>query len=416
MKNKLRVVWICSVSNPQIRERIKFRKLSFLNFVRTLVGRSIGDSAQWNTNAINEFEKFNDIELHIISPFSNILGIQEFNINGIYYHFFHNEDDNIFSKIYNKLSKNRNKTFPRNSKTIAKIVENINPDIIHLICAENPHYSESVLHLNNRKPIIVSLQTLLKDPIVFNNYPSFHNEYRYRVITESKIINKVDYIATKSEHFKTIIRTEINDKAKFLNMSLAIGEELHLDNCEKTYDFVYFAVGISKAIDYAIEAFAIAKNKHPNITMLVVGGYSLSLMSELKKRMNELSIVDNIHFTNILPTHEDVLSEIRKARFALLPLKADLVSSTIREAMANGLPVITTITPVTPKLNEDRNCILLSEKGDFKAMADNMCLLLEDEDLAKEMQKNAAIFITEKYSNNALMNEWKENYFQIAQK
>ena len=65
MKNKLRVVWICSVSNPQIRERIKFRKLSFLNFVRTLVGRSIGDSAQWNTNAINEFEKFNDIDIDI---------------------------------------------------------------------------------------------------------------------------------------------------------------------------------------------------------------------------------------------------------------------------------------------------------------------------------------------------------------
>ena len=99
MNKKLRLVWICHLSNPQIKEHIKFSKWSLSAIARRLLGKtSITDFAQWNTNAIREFEKFKDIELHIVAPFFNISRIQEFKINGVYYHFFHTEDDNIISK------------------------------------------------------------------------------------------------------------------------------------------------------------------------------------------------------------------------------------------------------------------------------------------------------------------------------
>ena len=417
MNKKLRLVWICHLSNPQIKEHIKFSKWSLSAIARRLLGKtSITDFAQWNTNAIREFEKFEDIELHIVAPFFNISRIQEFKINGVYYHFFHTEDDNIISKLYYKLSKKIKQSYPRNSKKIINIIDKINPDIIHLIGAENPHYGESVLYLNNDKPIIVSLQTLLKDPIVLNNYPSFQEKEAYRVMIETKIITKVDYIGTNSEHFKDIIKKEIDSEAKFLNMTLAVGEELYSEECRKSYDFVYYAANISKAIDFAIEAFAIAKSRLPNITLYVVGGYNLQFMNELKKRMQQLHLDKSVHFSGPLSTHKEVLSEIRKAKIALLPLKSDLISSTIREAMANGLPVVTTITPATPQLNEKRESILLSEKGDFKAMAENMCRLLDDENLAERIRQNAATTISEKYSNTAFMNEWREIYYEIAKK
>ena len=54
--------------------------------------------------------------------------------------------------------------------------------------------------------------------------------------------------------------------------------------------------------------------------------------------------------------------------------------------MAYGLPVITTITPGTPKLNDNRESVLLSPIGNHQAMADNMIKLLENKDLVENEQ------------------------------
>ena len=412
--DKLKVVWICHLSNPQIREHIKFSKWSLSAIIRRILGKtSNSDYAQWNTNAIHEFEKFQDIELHIVAPFFNISGVQEFKMNGIYYHFFHTEDDNIIKMLYYKLSRKIKKSYTKNSKRIINIIDKINPDIIHLIGAENPRYGESVLYLKNKIPLIVSLQTLMCDPNFKDNYPISQESYNYRSELEQKIIIKADYVGTKIDYFKQIIYKKIDPTISFLDMGLAVGEEITIDNYNKEYDFVYYAADISKAADYALEAFAIAKNLHPDITLHIVGGYNNNYITRIKNRMNELGLGDEIDFTGLLATHDDVIKEVRKARFAILPLKIDLISGTIREAMANGLPVVTTITPDTPQLNEKRESVLLSEKGDFKAMAENMCRLLENKDLAERIRQNAAITISEKYSNTAFMNEWRERYYEI---
>lgn len=416
MNNKLKVVWICHLSNDKLRKSLSFDKTSLLALLRRIFNRyKFIDFAQWNTNAIIEFEKYNDIELHVISPHSKILHkTQDFIINGVNYHIFRSETESLFWLVFNRIFNKT--TFRKNSKIINDIINNVKPDIIHLIGAENPYYGEAILHIDNHVPLIVSLQTLLKDPIVLNNYPQFKNKQAYRVVTESKIIEKVDYIGTKIEHFRNIIKKEINSNAKFLDISLAVGEDITISDYKKEYDFVYFAANISKAVDWALEAFVIAKQKYPNITLHVVGGYNSDFMSNIKNRMKELGLGNEVDFSGLMPTHDDVIDEVRKARFALLPIKSDLITGTIREAMSNGLPVVTTITPATPELNAMRESILLSEKGDFKAMADNMCKLLFDAGYAKQLQQNAAQTVYERYSNETAMKEWREVYYEILRK
>lgn len=416
MNDKLKIVWICHLSNESLRRHLVFDKMSPLILLRCIFNRGkFIDFAQWNTNAIIEFEKYDDIELHIITPHTRVSKkLQEFTINGVYYHVFKSETDSFFSFLYGYFFTKT--TFEKNSKIINDIINRLNPDIIHLIGAENPYYGESVLYIENKSPLIVSLQTLLKDPIVLNNYPQFMNTQAHRVMTESKIIKKADYIGSKIEHFRNIISKEISPKAKFLDMSLAVGEDITISEYKKEYDFVYFASDISKAIDWALEAFAIAKKQYLGITLCVVGGCSVGLMVDIKKRMKELGVDKNVVFTGLLPTHEDVIEEIRKARYALLPIKSDLISGSIREAIANGLPVVTTITPDTPKLNKKRESVLLSEKEDFKAMADNMCKLLSDADYAKQIQQNAIQTISERNNNEKAMKEWRERYYEILKR
>ena len=411
---KIKIVWICHLSNAQVRAKLKFKKLTPLSILRRLRGQvDLSDFAIWNTNAILEFEKFKDVGLHIIAPYYNIGGIQEFEINSIHYHFFEPEDDNLISIIKSKVQKKIKTSYNKNSKVINALILKVKPDIVHLIGAENPYYGESVLTLSHKAPLIISLQTLMSEPNFYKNYPITKELYDYRASIEAKIIKRADYIGSKVEVFRKIIKESIHPSARFLDMNLALGEKVTITKVDKLYDFVYFAADISKAVDYAIEGFAIAKKSFPNITLHVVGGYSDSYMQTLRDKMQELGLGQEVDFTGKLLTHDDVLAEIRKAKFALLPLKVDLIAGTIREAMSNGLPVVTTVTPVTPTLNDNRESLLLSEIGDLEKMAENMCRLIVDNELAHTLSTNALKTIDERYSNSANMHEWRDNYYAI---
>ena len=103
---KIKVVWICHFSNAQIRERLKFRKWSLSSVMRRLCNKKVlYDFAVWNTNAIREFEKFEDVELHIISPHTGISGVQHFKKNGVFYCFFRHENDNFVSILKSRVAK-----------------------------------------------------------------------------------------------------------------------------------------------------------------------------------------------------------------------------------------------------------------------------------------------------------------------
>lgn len=412
--DKIKVVWICHLSNSQIREHLKFDKWTPLALIRRILGKSdISDFAVWNTNGIREFAKFEDIELHIVAPHYHISGIQEFQIDGIHYHYFESEDDNLLHLIKSKITKKIKTAYNKNSDLIAQLVAKINPNIIHLIGAENPYYGESALSLPRHIPLVVELQTLLNDQCFLDSYPLSIEVYNYRSKVEAQILKRADYIGTRGDILKNKVISNICPTAKFLNIALAVGVDVDLRETTKLYDFVYFAADISKAVDHAIESFAVAKKSFPDITLHVVGGYSNAYFDTLIDRMRELGLGDEVDFTGKLPSYDDVIAEVRKARFALLPLKVDLVSGTIREAMANGLPVVTSKTPATPKLNEVRESVLLSDIGDFQAMADNMLKLLSDQNTSELLRENGARTVAERYSNAAFMQEWRDNYHAI---
>ena len=412
MENKkIKVVWVCHLSNEEIRKELKFRDSSS--------NRGRKDYSKWNTNAIYEFKKFNDVELHVISPHIGISDkVQEFTKDGIYYHFFRSEDDNLVFRIKRRLFKGKYETpeYKTNTKIILSIVNRIKPDLIHLIGAENPYYSISALSMPKDTPLVVALQTLMIDPDFFKNYPISKKNYEYKSGIERKILERTEYISCRSKKFIEILKKEISPNTTILDLPLVVGETINMHAAIKEYSFVYFAANISKAADYAIEAFAIVNKKHPETTMRVVGGYALEFKKQLDDRLTELKIADKVTFSGSLPTHDDVINEIRKAKFAVLPLKIDLISGTVREAMANGLPTVTTITPATPLLNEKRESVMLSDKGNFEAMANNMCCLYENDEIAKKMQANAYETVKEKYDNETIAQLWRDAYHAVLKK
>ena len=406
---KIKVVWICSVSNPDLRSHLKLGMPLWHKLFRLLLRKSTehgaADSAIWNTNALHEFEKIDDVDLHVIFVHSRMMKKeQRFEQRGIHYYAVSDGDNSIISYFKIHFVKG-SVPYKQSWKRINSIVKEINPEIIHVMGAENPPYSWSILTFPSSTPIIVQLQTLTHNPAVLKAYPNIHPEY------ELPVIRRADYIGSPSNLFPGMVRQYIKKDPIFVNTHLLLAEKVNTEQCEKVFDFVYFSNYINKAVDLAIEAFAIAHSHQPSLTLDIIGGASEEELSVLKTRIRELGISDAVTIEGRLATHEDVITQIKKSRIALLPLKSDLISSTIREAMWAGLPVISTITQETPLLNKDRESILLSTIGDHNALADNMLKLVNSHDLEEILRNNGIITTEEIFGNNAeKARGWVEAY------
>lgn len=414
MDNRLKIVWLCAYSDAELRKNLKQPKWYWGNIVRSMLGmKKDTDVARWDTNAITAYKKIGGIELHIINAHHGYPGVQEFDEDGIYYHIVWSEYDVIAEKIKRKFNKRNLNSFPHFRKDINRLINRIQPDLVHVIGIENKFHSMAVLDFPENLPVLSQLQTLVNDIRFKEGSGNTDMEYQYNSDIERRILLRTDYIGTMVSRFRELITKNVKPNAIYVDTTLPVTEEVCFEKKEKKYDFVYFAHSIRKAADWAIEAFIIASKQHPGLTLDIIGAYDEEYKAMLQKRLIEFGLVENVTFEGRLPTHEDVINQIRLSRFALLPLKIDIVSGTIRESMANGIPVITTITPGTPKLNEKNECVLISEPEDFQSMADNMLELVNNPAHADLIRQNALNLASERESNEQIISKWIETYKQI---
>lgn len=436
MGKKIRVVWLCHMMNPQIAGhitqetegglKILFR---FLDLVKGLLPNKVKNKllireksyfkreerSIWNTNALKEFEQFEDVDLHIISAVTNInkpwLCYDE---NGVHYNFFRDQLDYIFPFVCAQIWKLFFKTkkvlpYKINRRRIRKKIDEICPDVIHLIGHEGEFFSQVYFDIKDKYPVLIQLQTVLSSEKMMKAYPQFYA----RMLMEKKMFQEAQYIGTGVKEFVDFLKPKYC-QVKYFNTTLALSEAVNRAEAKKIYDFVYWSIYLNKAGDLAFEAFGRAYTKHPEITLDVIGscddGYKQFLMGILKKYGAE----NAVHFEGVLETHQDVINQLRKSRFALLPLKSDYISGTVREAMANGLPVVTTITEGTPTLNNNAKCVLLSEVGDHNAMANNMLSLLENPQLASSLREKSYLLSEERITHKQVAEQYRIAYYAIA--
>ncbi len=417
---KTKIAFICYYSNKELRSILHQNIPLWEKIGRKIMHVTppkLSDHGVWNANAIEEFEKFDDLEVHVISPQKFIKQRDYcFELRGIHYHIFRDEDSFLFSRIKRIFHIEKHGEYRENRAYIKRTIEEIQPQVVHLVGAENTFYSQALLDVPKSIPTIIQLQTLINDPIFFENYFMSKEGYDYTAKIERELLQNATYVATRAEKWENIIQKDINSEAQILHFSLALNEPVDLGERKIKFDFVYFAKSLAKAIDYAIESFAIAYKQRPNITLDIVGCCPPDLLQQIKNRLKELGIEHAVTFEGELPTHEDVIKQIRKSRFALLPVKISLTTGTIRESMANGLPVITTDTGAlgTQKLNQEKECVLLSPSGDHEAMANNMIRLMDDPKLEEQLKRNGGERAQAMRTNYNVVKEWHDAYLEIS--
>jgi len=414
--SKIKVVWLCHFSNKQTRERLPLSKNRyFYKFIKKITrreARNIGyrDFAPWVINLINEFEKLDGIELHIISPQTGLRAItSEFEINGVFYHFY-NPDFTLFLSGIFKSVKLWLKLQP-SSNIVKWFIRKINPDIINLIGAENHYHSCVVLDIKNI-PIYVSCQTVYTNPNRVNYDPDAKKSKNWNI--EILIHKKEKYFGCMGRMHRDLL-IKNNPNAIVFKMFFPFQRPGKVAEVEKEYDFVCFAAGHggSKGTEDAIKAIALVKKRKLNVTLNIVGRCSNQVKQELDLLISTLNLEQNVIFHGYFPVHADMHQHIKKSRVAVLPVKMDVIPSTIIESILLNIPVVTYKTTGTPYLNKDGEAILIANIGDTENFAENMLRILESEDLQKKLKTNARKIVEKEFDNNTSAIRLVRNYQSV---
>jgi len=392
----MKIVWICHFSNEKIQKMLN-------------PWRKVAEFAPWITNTIPLFENQKGIELHIVAPYEYISGIKEFSINGVYYHFF-----NPFIPLCGRhwpwfFKWDYWTDFSKNKKIVRRMVDKINPDIIHLQGAENPYYSVTALQFVDILPFVVNLQR--------TSFEVKFGESKYgkrREYIEKDILQKCRYVTVRTKGMISDIK-KLDSKVKIYWVNYG---ELPLEpiNINKEYDIVYFArICETKGIYDLLKVSQIIKKSISNIRICVIGSASTSFLEKLKIIAIDLGIDKNIVWKGYLPTLEEVHIEASKARISVLPTHWDVIPGTITESMQLGLPVVSYKAGSIPELNEDRENVLLNEIGDIEGLAHNIIRLLTDYDLYNTMRERGIDCIKRKYDNNIVLQQHLDCYKNVIE-
>lgn len=151
-----------------------------------------------------------------------------------------------------------------------------------------------------------------------------------------------------------------------------------------------------KGFDVLTDAIIEGKNWN-NTKFLIVGDGSY--LEEMKCRIADAGLCERVFFSGYRNDVAQILEE--SDIFVLCTLHETLCNSVVEASYAN-LPVVATNTGGIPEIIEDGVTGFLTEKYDYKAVCNNLQMLVADEQLRTKMGKNGRVRIDSKFSSDEI--------------
>ncbi len=161
-------------------------------------------------------------------------------------------------------------------------------------------------------------------------------------------------------------------------------------------------------VECTIRAFALIQKEIPDSRLIVAGGGKLE--HRLKATVKELSL-KNVEFLGEV-NQKEMVDAYDRADIYINSSNIDNMPSSIIEAFAAGLAVVSTDAGGIPYIVKTGKMGLLSPVGDYDALAKNALKLLNNPELAQEVIENARVE-TQKYSWENAKASWCELYEEL---
>jgi len=263
------------------------------------------------------------------------------------------------------------------------VLRRIKPDLIHV---------QSILMVLHA----LLIRTLLRKPVVVSGrgsdiyLASGFDKFIYKLT-----LARVDAVTAQTNDMKGAIQRLCPrdifiipngvDIDRFSRISKEKAQtELNMKGNEKILLFVG-RLNLIKGVRYLIEAADIIKQKCENARLLIVGdGEERQNLEELARKLN---LSQYISFIGQVP-HETVAEYMAASDLFILPSLSEGFPVTILEAMAAGLPIVTTGVRGMPEIVKEGENGFLVEPQNPKQIAEKALLLLEDDELRLKISGN----------------------------
>ena len=236
------------------------------------------------------------------------------------------------------------------------------------------------------------------------------------------VFNSISRFITVSDFISNRIKSINPDKSKCITVHNGINTEAFSPNIISNVkrkdiglddqDFVVLYSGRimpKKGVTELIDAINILKD-YPQIKLLIIGSsfYANAALNddfsiELKEKARHIS--NRIVFTGYVP-YEQIPQYLKLADVAAIPsLLNDAFPTTVLEAQAMGLPIITTNYGGIPEQISDKNAIIIPADKDFVQHLSNAILSLSIDPNKRDSMKKASIlrsnlFLKDAYAKN----------------
>lgn len=164
-----------------------------------------------------------------------------------------------------------------------------------------------------------------------------------------------------------------------------------------------------KGVRFLIQAFEIISSRFSQTRLVIVGdGTELISLQEL---VQGFGLKDKIFFTSAV-SHEKVIEYYQKSDVFVLPLLEGEISDAMSEAIACGLPIITTDTKTNRDiLEENINCLMVKTR-DVDDLVEKIEKLILNRDLGRELGKNNKE-LAKQFTWEVIANKYFDTYLKI---
>ncbi|OUL28391.1 colanic acid biosynthesis glycosyltransferase WcaL [Nostoc sp. RF31YmG] len=172
-----------------------------------------------------------------------------------------------------------------------------------------------------------------------------------------------------------------------------------------------------KGIEYSIRAVAEVVKTYPSIEYNIIGdGYLQADLQQLIEKLNVATQIKLLGWRN----QPEIIEILDKSHIFIAPSvtthdgNQDAPINTLKEAMAMGLPVISTLHGGIPELVEDGISGFLVPERDVDAIAEKLTYLIKHPEIWSQMGQAGRAYVEAHYDINMLNDELIQIYQRVS--
>lgn len=412
MAEKLKVVWLSNIIFPDAAERIGVARYaigSWLTAYRDVMRKYHGD----------------DMMLHVIAPYGGH-SFAELTVGDTCHYLFPKECKPQALSAWFK-----------------SIDDRIRPDVVHLHGSEFPHSSIYVDACGNANAVL-SIQGLvsvypryyfagmpvhypptLRDLLKGETLTARRNEMARRGRLERSLLTKVRYVAGRTSwdyaHCKAV-----NQSLHYFVCNEPLREGFYhaawsLPACRRHTIFACQSSYPIKGTHMLLRALAIVRRTYPDAVLSLPGVdvtrrpwyRTFTYWKYIRSLIRDLGLSGCVHFLGDL-SEEEMIDQYLSANVFVCPSSIENSSNSVCEAQMTGIPVIASYVGGMMDLVDDGVTGLLYRFEEIEMLADKICRIFADDDLAVTLSRNARAAASVRHDREAIARSLWQIYQTVS--